>query len=57
MLTGDEARTANFIAEEIGIDDVRSNLLPQDKASIIKELQNIMEVSLWLEMGSMTHPL
>ena len=39
MLTGDEARTANFIAEEIGIDDVRSNLLPQDKASIIKELQ------------------
>src|SRR5690625_279490 len=39
MLTGDEARTANFIAKEIGIDDVRSNLLPQDKASIIKELQ------------------
>lgn len=39
MLTGDEARTAQFIAKEIGIDDVRSNLLPQDKASIIKELQ------------------
>ena len=39
MLTGDEARTAHYIAEEIGIDDVRSNLLPQDKASIIKELQ------------------
>lgn len=39
MLTGDEARTAHFIAQEIGIDDVRSNLLPQDKASIIKELQ------------------
>src|SRR5699024_8597481 len=30
MLTGDEARTAHYIAEEIGIDDVRSNLLPQD---------------------------
>lgn len=41
MLTGDEARTAHFIAEEIGIDDVRSNLLPQDKASIIKELQKV----------------
>lgn len=39
MLTGDEKRTANFIAKELGIDDVRSNLLPQDKASIIKELQ------------------
>lgn len=39
MLTGDEKRTANYIAKELGIDDVRSNLLPQDKASIIKELQ------------------
>lgn len=39
MLTGDEARTANFIAKEIGIDDVRANLLPQDKATIIEELQ------------------
>lgn len=39
MLTGDEKRTADFIAKEIGIDDVRSNLLPQDKASIVKELQ------------------
>lgn len=39
MLTGDEKRTADFIAKELGIDDVRSNLLPQDKASIVKELQ------------------
>lgn len=39
MLTGDEERTANFIAKEIGIDDVRANLLPQDKAQIVKELQ------------------
>ena len=39
MLTGDEERTANHIADEIGIDDVRANLLPQDKASIIKEFQ------------------
>ena len=39
MLTGDDARTANYIAKEIGIDDVRSNLLPQDKATIVKELQ------------------
>ena len=39
MLTGDEERTANNIAQEIGIDDVRANLLPQDKATIIKDLQ------------------
>ncbi len=41
MLTGDEERTANYIAHEIGIDDVRANLLPQEKASIIKEFQEI----------------
>lgn len=40
MLTGDEERTANYIADGIGIDDVRANLLPQDKASIVKELQD-----------------
>ena len=39
MLTGDEERTANFIAKEIGIDEVRANLLPQDKAQIVKDLQ------------------
>ncbi len=39
MLTGDEERTANHIAGEIGIDDVRANLLPQDKASIVQEFQ------------------
>lgn len=41
MLTGDEERTANYLASEIGIDDVRANLLPQDKASIVKEFQEI----------------
>ncbi len=39
MLTGDEERTANNIAQAIGIDDVRANLLPQEKATIIKDLQ------------------
>ena len=40
MLTGDEERTANYLAAALGIDDVRANLLPQDKASIVKELQD-----------------
>lgn len=41
MLTGDDERTASHIANEIGIDDVRANLLPQDKASIVQEFQEI----------------
>lgn len=40
MLTGDEKRTANHLAKNLGIDDVRANLLPEDKALIIKELQD-----------------
>ena len=39
MLTGDNARTANSIAQELGIDRVIAEVLPADKASIIKELQ------------------
>ena len=41
MLTGDNERTANHIAKELGIDHVRANLLPQDKAKIISDLQEI----------------
>lgn len=41
MLTGDEKRTANHIANTLGIDDVRASLLPEDKAIIIKELQEV----------------
>ncbi|MBQ6473514.1 MAG: heavy metal translocating P-type ATPase [Victivallales bacterium] len=39
MLTGDNRRTAQAIAAELGIDDVRAELLPQDKEGIIRELQ------------------
>lgn len=39
MLTGDEERTADHIAKVLGIDDVRANLLPEDKAVIVEELQ------------------
>ena len=40
MLTGDNAATANAIASELGIDEVRAELLPADKAEIVKELQS-----------------
>jgi Zn2+/Cd2+-exporting ATPase len=39
MLTGDNARTAHYIAEELGIDQVYAELLPEDKVSVIQKLQ------------------
>ncbi|MCY7485770.1 heavy metal translocating P-type ATPase [Paenibacillus alvei] len=39
MLTGDQKQTANSIATEAGIDLVFSELLPEDKLSIVKELK------------------
>lgn len=38
MLTGDNSRSAQLIAAQIGIDEFRAELLPQDKAIAIKEL-------------------
>lgn len=38
MLTGDNRRKANEVAQEIGIDKVFSELLPTEKADIVKEL-------------------
>ena len=39
MLTGDNVATAKTIASEAGIDDARGNLLPEDKLTVIKDLQ------------------
>lgn len=38
MLTGDNPATAQAIAQQVDIDQVRANLLPHDKQSIIAEL-------------------
>lgn len=38
MLTGDNARTATAIAREVGIDDARGDLLPEDKLQIIEQI-------------------
>jgi Cu+-exporting ATPase len=39
MLTGDNSRTAQAIASEVGIDEVVAEVRPEDKSSRIKELQ------------------
>lgn len=38
MLTGDRKETAQAIASEIGIDEIRAELLPQDKVSEVEHL-------------------
>jgi Cu2+-exporting ATPase/Cu+-exporting ATPase len=40
MLTGDDEKTAKYIASLVGIDDVVAHVLPQDKLTKIKELQS-----------------
>ncbi len=39
MLSGDHPRTAQAIARELGIDDVRAGLKPEDKVAAIRELE------------------
>ncbi|HET6403695.1 MAG TPA: copper-translocating P-type ATPase [Candidatus Thermoplasmatota archaeon] len=39
MLTGDNATTANAVAKRLGIDEVVADVLPQDKAEVVKRLQ------------------
>ena len=37
MLTGDSERTAAAIAAEVGVDDYRAEVLPEDKASFVEQ--------------------
>jgi P-type Cu+ transporter len=40
MLTGDSSRTAHAVAQKLQIDDVIAEVLPQDKAGVVKKLQS-----------------
>ena len=37
MLTGDSERTAAAIAAEVGVDDYRAEVLPEDKANFVEQ--------------------
>ena len=39
MLTGDSKGTAQAVADQLGIDDVRAEILPEDKHAIVREFQ------------------
>jgi heavy metal translocating P-type ATPase len=39
LVTGDNERAARWVAREVGIDQVHSGILPQDKAALVRQLQ------------------
>ena len=44
MITGDNKAVAKKIAEKVGVDNFKAEVLPQDKAKKVKEFQNRKEV-------------
>jgi Cu+-exporting ATPase len=44
MLTGDDEATAHAVGKALEVDEVVANVLPQDKAAVVKELQAKGEV-------------
>lgn len=46
MLTGDNARVAQAIAKQAGVDEFHADLLPEDKVRVIKELKSIGPVAM-----------
>lgn len=46
MLTGDNARVAQAIARQAGVDEYYADLLPEDKVRVIKELKSLGPVAM-----------
>jgi Cu+-exporting ATPase len=40
MLTGDNQKTATAVAERLGIDEVQSDVMPEQKSAVVKALQS-----------------
>ena len=57
LLTGDNARTAQAVADALGIERVLAEVLPEGKAAEIERLQDEpATASPWLATASTTHP-
>jgi heavy metal translocating P-type ATPase len=46
LVTGDNERAAQWVARELGIDEVHAGILPQDKATIVRRLQSDARVAM-----------
>ena len=46
MLTGDNKRTADAIGKQLGVDRIISDVMPEDKANVIKELKQFGRVAM-----------
>jgi Cu+-exporting ATPase len=46
LVTGDNARAAQRVGREVGIDEVHAGVLPQEKANIVRELQTRARVAM-----------
>ncbi len=40
MVTGDARRTAQFVADKLGVTEIHAETLPQDKATVVADLQH-----------------
>ena len=56
MLTGDNKTTAEAVAKKLGIDEVVAEVLPDQKAKSVKELQDQGRIVAMLAMVSMMRP-
>jgi Cd2+/Zn2+-exporting ATPase len=43
MLSGDNQRTVDFISRQVGIDEARGDLLPEQKVAVVKALRDRYE--------------
>ncbi len=54
LLTGDQEKTARYVASQVGIDRVIANCLPTDKVLLSKNYKPSLRLSAWSETASTT---